>query len=65
MSKLATVKKEELMQVCKAVRMGPNSIYLLIPSEIADRFHVQEGQEFLLYVNSQGRLIYEPKEIAR
>jgi len=52
---------KELVQVCRVRRMGPASLYLLIPDDVVEELQIQEGESFKLF--TAGRtLVYEPTE---
>ena len=54
---------EETVDIVTAFRVGkPDSLVIVIPSPIRQRMHIDKGARFILKLDEQGRLIYEPIE---
>ena len=52
---------EETIDIVTAFRVGkPDSLVIVIPSPIRQRMQIGKGAKFILKLDRQGRLIYEP-----
>jgi diphthamide biosynthesis methyltransferase len=53
--------KEVSVDIVRAFDMGRhNTLYLTISKEARKSLNLQKGAKFLLKIDSQGRLVYEP-----
>lgn len=53
--------KEVSVDIVRAFDMGRhNTLYLTISKEARRSLNLQKGDKFLLKIDSQGRLVYEP-----
>jgi hypothetical protein len=53
--------KEVPVDIVRAFDMGRhNTLYLTISKEARRNLNVQKGDKFILKIDSQGRLVYEP-----
>ena len=60
-TKLKTLLKNiDVKDVVTTKRFG-GSYYLIIPARLAVELGINEGDEYILFIDSEGRLIYEPK----
>ena len=57
---------ETIIEMVTAYQVGqPDSLVVVIPKRVRDKLAITRGQRFLVKIDNDGRVIYEPTEKPR
>jgi bifunctional DNA-binding transcriptional regulator/antitoxin component of YhaV-PrlF toxin-antitoxin module len=58
--------KEKTISIAKVFQLGkPDSLVVVIPKEIRETLHINKGHKYLVKIDQEGRIIYEPVQTSK